>query len=86
MSDLKPCPFCGGEAVRIDIMDNPPNRHVKGFRYFGCRKCAVVSFAGMTEAEAIVAWNTRTYPNARVSFMGDELFINGHGYYTKVVE
>lgn len=59
MENLKPCPFCGGEAVRMDFLDNLPFKSVKGTRYFGCRKCCVVSFNGMTEAEAIEAWNTR---------------------------
>lgn len=59
MSELKPCPFCGGEAARLDFLDNTRNKNVKGFRYFGCRKCCVVSFAGMTEAEAVEAWNRR---------------------------
>ena len=56
---LKPCPFCGGEAVRMDFLDNPPFKEMKGTRYFGCRNCCVVSFSHMTEAEAIEAWNTR---------------------------
>ena len=56
MTKLKPCPFCGGEAVRLQMIDNP----FSGTRYFGCRKCCVVSFTHMTEAEAIKAWNTRT--------------------------
>ena len=59
-NELKPCPFCGGEAVRMDLLDNPPFPDVIGTRYFGCRKCCVVSFTGMTDAEAVEAWNART--------------------------
>lgn len=59
MSELKPCPFCGDEAVRMDFLDNPPFKEMKGTRYFGCRNCCVVSFVYTTEAEAIEAWNTR---------------------------
>lgn len=58
-TNLLPCPFCGGEAVRLGVMDNTRNTQKKGYRYFGCRKCCVVSFSGMTEAEAIDAWNRR---------------------------
>lgn len=57
--ELKPCPFCGGEAVRMNFLDNPPFPNTIGTRYFGCRKCCVVSFTGMTEEEATEAWNTR---------------------------
>lgn len=57
---LKPCPFCGGEAVRMDFLDNPPFPNMRGTRYIGCRKCCVVSFTGMTDAEAVEAWNKRS--------------------------
>jgi len=61
MSELKPCPFCGGEAITIQ-------EH--GW-WVVCADCsAEVGFEGMsdtsgcygsyqTEAEAIEAWNTR---------------------------
>jgi len=62
MSELKPCPFCGGEAITIQ-------EH--GW-WVVCTDCsAEVGFEGMsdtsgcygsyqTEAEAIAAWNTRS--------------------------
>jgi Lar family restriction alleviation protein len=53
---LLTCPFCGGEAVRISFLDN----RSKGTRYIGCKKCGVVSFKVMTNAQAMAAWNTRT--------------------------
>lgn len=59
MSELKTCPFCGGEAVRLGVLDNPRSTQEKGYRFFGCRKCCVVSFSGMTKTEAIAAWNRR---------------------------
>lgn len=59
MSDLKPCPFCGGEARLLDARPNHP-----AFVY--CIDCDV-STSGMARrplrrdnAEAIAAWNRRT--------------------------
>lgn len=50
MSELKPCPFCGGEA---DTWDGAGPWHVV------CTKCGTVGSPCLTEAEAIAAWNTR---------------------------
>ena len=56
MSDLKPCPFCGGNAQMNECLVScvfcscaVPN----GFGYGGER------LGYDTEAEAIAAWNTR---------------------------
>lgn len=52
-SELKPCPFCGGEA---GLYISPAKY---GWKYAFCKKC----FSSMddydTEAEAVEAWNTR---------------------------
>jgi len=61
MSELKPCPFCGGEAeiVALDAWYKNP------FVGIGCSKCpAILAEYGEykrfnTEAEAIAAWNAR---------------------------
>ena len=52
MSELLPCPFCGGDAHTIE-----PARYGKTW---GVR-CECGAFLGFehTEAEAIEAWNTR---------------------------
>ena len=56
MTELKPCPFCGGKVKRvIGIM---------GLNFFKCQKCgAVVSFDNdyynTHQNEAIEAWNRR---------------------------
>lgn len=49
--ELKPCPFCGGEAVTA----------AEGFGYFSahCRRCLVVMPAKASREEIAAAWNTR---------------------------
>lgn len=50
--ELKPCPFCGGEA---EIVMSGGDRRVE------CKKCGARSDWYDTEAEAIAAWNRRNY-------------------------
>ena len=48
--ELKPCPFCGGEAVV----------HTLGTGYIvECLECAVSTACENTKAEAVAAWNRR---------------------------
>ena len=53
MSELKPCPFCGGEAEHYE--DGYMQHYVVCTR----RGCYARSFGFESEAEAITAWNTR---------------------------
>ncbi len=54
MSELKCCPFCGGEA---DIQCVPT---FEGKHYYGlCLKCKVRTRYRDTESEAVTDWNTR---------------------------
>ena len=58
MSELLPCPFCGGEANVIDHHNDDGSVSV------GCNNDTCLGFSGLgwlykTEAEAIAAWNSR---------------------------
>lgn len=72
VTELKPCPFCGGDDTVVEGKGQIWNG-VKGYsdpQYFELRhygnlqsddtfpRCSVV-FRHRTEAEAIAAWNTR---------------------------
>jgi hypothetical protein len=55
MSDLKPCPFCGGEAVAFKIMSKNYDYGVR------CRdENCEAEISGCTNyGHAVIAWNTR---------------------------
>lgn len=58
MTELLPCPFCGGEAEIHPSDDWDVN--LTGATYFiWCDKCETRGDYYNTEAEAIAAWNTR---------------------------
>ena len=48
--ELKPCPFCGGRAVR----NNGHNKYIK------CKKCGVLTRIYSRMSDATRAWNKRT--------------------------
>lgn len=59
MPELKPCPFCGGEAhIEHDY-------HGNGFSYICCQSCGLKSGSFMrsfeiaSDTEAIKYWNRR---------------------------
>lgn len=55
MSELLPCPFCGGEAT----MDSSGKKY-----QVWCKRCSCIHMGEFynTEAEAIAAWNRRAQP------------------------
>ena len=55
--ELKPCPFCGGEA---DIHTYEDMLTDKNYTEVVCGYCGVGT-KGDTQSEAIEAWNTRNY-------------------------
>ena len=55
MNELKPCPFCGGEAQYIDEVE-------LNYCYVFCKNCFAQTGQYVLDAEdkAITAWNKRT--------------------------
>lgn len=73
MSNLKPCAHCGSVYTQvrwIGFTHTHNGAFEAGYRD-ECLKCGVITRACRTEAEAIEAWNTRTYPEGKVMLMGD---------------
>lgn len=62
MTELKPCPFCGGEAEILTA------ESMRGGYLFGimCNDCCSRGDVYETEAEAIAAWNTRAVETCSV--------------------
>lgn len=56
MSELLPCPFCGGEAElrHVSQLWEPRDNY-----WAACKCCHMSGKTYRTEAEAIAAWNTR---------------------------
>ena len=52
MNELKPCPFCGGDAKIVDVED------LKGF-FALCKHCNASTRIFYSEEVAIEAWNRR---------------------------
>lgn len=53
MNELKPCPFCGGEAKIITYADD--DKSIK------CGKCWAGTSRYMSVERAVFAWNTRAH-------------------------
>ena len=61
MSDLKPCPFCGGKAklaktIDVDLLGDVVDCHYAICTSTGCGNLTQYS---MTPGKAIAAWNRR---------------------------
>lgn len=53
MAELKPCPFCGGTDIRIDLEDEYNNWRIM------CYNCSG-RMIGYSKSRTITKWNTRT--------------------------
>lgn len=61
MTELKPCPFCGGIGKILTIKKSikGKERKYKYLSYVRCRHCFAKSDVKDNEREAISAWNRR---------------------------
>ena len=72
MSDLKPCPFCGGNEVQLYIDDDRTAEELGLFSYYReivCRHCglsnkSIYANRDRVENAAIKHWNTRPIEDA----------------------
>lgn len=64
MTELKPCPFCGGEAEekhmkRKKLFARFTFPHTTYFVYIRCKLCGATTTVKWTRENAIEAWNRR---------------------------
>ena len=60
MAELKPCPFCGGEAKYKTLPGRKfPFRKLDQFSYVRCELCNATSRVAYTVEDARIAWNRR---------------------------
>lgn len=62
MSELKPCPLCGGEAALVAEPGDTDGTGPLAFVY--CQKCGAGTEREEYDVDAIAAWNIRTPPAA----------------------
>ena len=75
MSELLPCPFCGGEAEPFNPFDN-----ADGTWCVLCSECAAATGFEQTEAEAIATWNIRAERTCKMRADGAHC-MNGVEFY-----
>lgn len=60
MNELKPCPFCGGEARLRAFRTYIQSKHRMGEKYYiECCECGLNAPNFINKEEAIEAWNRR---------------------------
>ena len=65
MSELLPCPFCGGEAALVPTLETTVREWFVTCSNLECSVLACRTKRYYTEAEAIAAWNTRAERTCR---------------------
>ncbi len=66
---LKPCPFCGGEAIACRITQEG---HPAPF-FARCEECGMRTSNKLTSKEAVSAWNRRTVDIDALAIVADSL-------------
>lgn len=81
MSELKPCPFCGGEA-RIYMNDSDLDNILYYCMCTNDRGCNVlpITLDHYSEEEAAAAWNTRHVETCKRFWTGAEMICSACGY------
>lgn len=66
MDELKPCPFCGGDAELLSINNNGQGLSPL-FWYVVCTNMCARTFRHISDHDAIEAWNRRVSDDERRS-------------------
>ena len=69
MAELKPCPFCGGEAKLVKRKFKTGFYPSGGTFYVHCKVCLITTQPRQKAEDVIEVWNTRT-PKERGSVNG----------------
>lgn len=69
MSELLPCPFCGGENIETSYKDTFSGDFRRGVYCADC--CGGIYPYYGTEAEAVEAWNTRAERTCEIVRVGN---------------
>lgn len=56
MTELKPCPFCGGEAILCETGDS---LLMRSMHYIECQQCLMRTVDLLAKVSVISLWNTR---------------------------
>lgn len=69
MTELKPCPFCGGKAVLCENTD---------YAYVYCKECgSQTDESHGTAGAAVAAWNTRAERTCKMTKLEPPLLLEG---------
>lgn len=76
MNELKPCPFCGGEA---ELIPGLAYGEVNGYEC-GCCDCNFTCGLHDTEEESVEHWNTRTVDVDKLATVANSLAVQEDPY------
>ena len=76
MADLKPCPICGSDFLRVSDFEE----------YVACEDCGTLGPSGRNEAEAIAAWNRRAAPPEVTALVEALKMLRGEEFWPQCAE